>query len=337
MRRIVTWGSFANDSSLLAQWVSDTCNTIEVLVHVDNPMPTAKAEFFTAPNHGMTVGQLLDYANGLDLAAIINVDWHLGNGRSMGDGSKTGPGKYHYSMREGGVYQAVQKVLGWVHKYNVIAIQLGNEQKAPDDWYAHLAERVRNLLAAHGSGLKLIVGGSESNMAAAARYADIVDPHLLRDDWRSRLALAKSLGKPVWVTEMGPTSTPHDQMLEQVAEQVGPDGAISVFTGNRIDFPYSRSTYWNFKNHAPPFQAWSNAGLTAIGRAWQDFAGQPDEEDLSVTDKERIKHIVRRLEAGVEHRLEEALRQDVWRPLVRKALRQTGREIGRLTDIAEDD
>jgi hypothetical protein len=268
--RIMPWGESLFDP-VLEDYIQETYNMVEIHLSTFNPFPTAKAEFFTAPTRGVSIGECISRAKELGLEVIINLDCYKGNGRDTAESDVTA-GKYHYSLYEGGVTDAINKLSKWIGNYtNIVGVQLFNEpgKHIPDDWYG---DKVQFLKQKLGDSYNVVIGGDAGAIEAAAPWADSLDVHLLRSDWRDRLSNACSLaaeyGLSVLAMEMAP---PLDEGVidrrgswnDMLIDTAVLDG-ISMFCGNTIDYPLSRGVRWNFKLLAD-FTANKN-----IGRTWID-------------------------------------------------------------------
>jgi hypothetical protein len=277
-------------------------DAVEVLVHVDQPHLAAGAEFFTCPSYGWTLRDVMEETASMDLKVILNIDWHHGNGRSDSQ-SPVSPGRYHNSITEGGVDEGIRAIASWGQNYDhIIGIQLGNEQSTPDAWYEDRCRFARTVIP---SDWKIVVGGDRSNMEVGARYADVIDPHLLRSDWRLRMARAETIANDheleIWVTELSPPLDVSDAQTRAneyrlMCRYLKDNGySPGVFVGNVLDYPLRNGIRWNFKT-LHDFTAWKNHGRTVVGDIYEMFFGaaapiEPPPED-DVLTKQEVKDLL---------------------------------------------
>jgi hypothetical protein len=283
----------------MADWYRDNIDMVEVLVHVDPLHIGATAERFIVRN-GPSILDVLDRCVEFGLDVLIAVDWHYGNGRRQQPGepgSDVRFGDYHYASAEGGVIPAVQRVVKWAADYPIVAIKIGNEQSAPDSWYEGVCERAKQVM---GDKIKLVVGGSRSNMVAGAPYADVIGPHLLFSTWRDELdhalrLAARSGGIEVWPLEMiairGQDAATYLEMIAFLT------GFVSCFSGNTTE---DDGTEWpTGRVRKPQLTLHSNAGRNSYGDTWARLFGDaqpapPPEVDVPAA----IRVINRQVEKG---------------------------------------
>ena len=273
--RVMTWGEALTDPSL-DNWTRQAFDAVEILVHADDPSPNARAEFFTAPNRGMTIGEVIDRAAALGLKVILNLDIYYGNGRDEDGGSATGAGKYHYSWTEGGYGSAIDAVLKWPARYlaPVIALQILNEPKNAEwiaAWCANALEKRAGKI--RGAGWKIVIDSGSEHLDAYAHLADVIDPHLLFDTVgqvgsRVRELVAAYPEHEVWVTELTAEQARDTLEVTQAALAAGAK-SVSAFSGNRLDFGPGEIP-WNGKP-LPPFVCQTRGGESVTGAEWNEL------------------------------------------------------------------
>ena len=288
--RLCTWGSGLWDPAM-EPWYRENIDMASILVHVDDPSLSAVAESFIIKN-GYTISGQLDRCKQLGLSVLVVIDWHHGNGREqqlIEPTSPTGFGKYHHSVSEGGVINAVQRVMSWRGTYPCItAIRLGNEQTSPDSWYEGVCEQAAGII---NGRVKLVAGGSHSNMAAAAPYVDVLDPHLLFANWLDELNFAQDLagrhGLQVWPTEMiGIVGQSYKDYLMDIGARCG---FVSCFSGNTTEDDGSEWPTGRVRRPPIPLHQF-RVGRNSYGDQWVKLFGtaepepEPEPKPLPVPD-----------------------------------------------------
>lgn len=316
-------------------------NCVELIAHTDDSGQDARAEPFICGNHRWTLARQLDEAKEYGHLAIVTLDTAYGNGLRASDvvGNQSAVQFGAFQKDDAGLspegYRAAfRSLLGWLPDH-VIAVGVKNEQDEPDAVYAETVRLVARERDRRRPDLLIVIGGTMTNVQAAARYADVIDPHLLSrpEPWRECLAFAASFGLPVWPTEMGPSAIAGERIsyVDFLREVKNSQlvGALSVFSGNTFesDFPRAGSTFWNGRNH-PTFVAKSHPAQTVIGDAWVRVAIRDAEQPPNGIDAEAA---IRNVELALK-RIKDAKDKDkITGRLAKRFSKPLRRAIGNLT------
>lgn len=294
MRRLCTWGIGLNDTNMDDFYRN--IDLVSIMVHVEGARLAALAETFATRNHqNRTIEQQLSRATALNLDVIAVIDWHYGNGRERTPGefkSATGFGDYQHDSTEGGVMNAVNAVLQWSRDYPIIAIKIGNENKAAHVQYAALCKRVKDQLKGR---LELIVGGTNRAVEMAAQYAEATSPHLLQSNWREALTFHEKMvakhGTKIYPMECialkGDGPSQYGDYLREILERTDRvngdgEGFVACFTGNTTTDDGSEWPTGRVRKPPIVLNQHRTGGLNEYGNVWVEVVGSDVEQTVDV-------------------------------------------------------